>query len=260
MRQAEHPHENLEGPVEGRTRPLDLQLDYQHLENEAGRWTQSFAHSRAPRSVRVEGLLPRKLLADLQGAWRNPGASDEQPEPGVSDKQPEPSNSNEKSDASHRPLIPPPLARQLRWPHLHRHLLSELSSGTFIDFLERVSGITNLLPDPLLHQAGFQAEADTATPRDSHIFLPDYAMESALQLTVPLLSDGEGEIRLFSSAQEEQPDQVVNVGPGQALLLHAEPGIRSLVSRHGPASVVSPAPALLVLYYYRLRPREQQDS
>ncbi len=46
------------------------------------------------------------------------------------------------------------LPRELEMPAIIRQLIWELNSGTFIRLLERLTGIKNLLPDPLLRGGG----------------------------------------------------------------------------------------------------------
>lgn len=52
--------------------------------------------------------------------------------------------------------------KELLYTDLARNLLRELNSGSFLKFLGTVSGISGLLPDPYLAEAGFHCSGDGA--------------------------------------------------------------------------------------------------
>jgi hypothetical protein len=142
-----------------------------------------------------------------------------------------------------------------------QELVYELNSGTFIRYLEKLSGIDGLLADPKLVDGGIQllqpggsvaihAEA-TSHPRI------DLRRRIKLQLFLggnPPPSEG-GELELWS-AERRQCARRLRPVPGRCLLMSTS--ARAYHGRPRPLPAAPPAGlVMLVLYYYSVGPVDE---
>lgn len=102
----------------------------------------------------------------------------------------------------------------LRMPPTYRQLIWELNSHYFLDFLAKMTGITNLIPDPNLRGAGIhqigpggflKVHADFTTHRD---FALDRRLNFLLYLNQDWPEEYGGQLELWDSEMQGPPKHV----------------------------------------------------
>jgi Rps23 Pro-64 3,4-dihydroxylase Tpa1-like proline 4-hydroxylase len=148
---------------------------------------------------------------------------------------------------------------ETRFPPFTRHFMAQLNSGVFLAFLERVTGIAHLIPDPTyghcgLHSTGRGGRLMMHTDVNRHPHGND--MHQVLNLIVYVNPDWKeeygGHLELWNEAREVV--RRILPSANRAVLFHT--GTRSL---HGHPHPLTCPPgrrrnSLAVYYYLRERP------
>ncbi len=114
---------------------LDYYFDRESLQPLAEKYRVSFGTALPFRHVVIDDFLPTDVLRDVVNAF---------PKPGDSDWQRFDAGQEVKLALADETLMPTPL----------RHILQQFNSSPFIDFLEDLTTIAGLLPDPHLVGGG----------------------------------------------------------------------------------------------------------
>ncbi|WP_131784768.1 2OG-Fe(II) oxygenase [Protofrankia symbiont of Coriaria ruscifolia] len=114
---------------------FDYYFDRETLQPLAEKYRVSFQTAQPFRHVVIDDFLPAEILHEVVNAFPKPGDADWQ-----------------RFDASQEVKLA--LADEVLMPTPLRHVLQQFNSGPFLDFLEDLTGISGLLPDPHLVGGG----------------------------------------------------------------------------------------------------------
>jgi 2OG-Fe(II) oxygenase superfamily len=212
----------------------------------------SFRNASPFRHVVLEDFLPPEVLEHLIREY--PGPTD------IAWKMHGPGRTAWKREADSAKLG---CDDETQFPPFTRHFMAQLNSGVFLAFLERLTGIANLIPDPTyghcgLHSTGRGGRLMMHTDTNRHPHGND--MHQVLNLIVYVNPDWKeeygGHLELWNEAR--QPVRRILPVANRAVLFHT--GTRSL---HGHPHPLTAPPgrrrnSLAVYYYLRERPASEE--
>lgn len=134
------------------TRAMDMVFDYEKLSSQASGWAKEFRDAQPFPHIVLDSIIPKSILKDAENAF--PGKEDQRWTFCL---------------AANNPVK----NKQAIWdirriPQNLNQIIYELNSGPFIEFLETLTGIKALLPDPHLFGAGIH-QSLTGGRLDIHV-------------------------------------------------------------------------------------------
>lgn len=182
----------------------DLLLDYPRLEQIFEKESHSYAEHMPFPHIVIDDFLSTPVLNQLLADY--PFAQEQQPWIEGTYKDPQGEGYVQKSKRH--------LADQLAMPAIYRKLIWELHSAPFLDWLSKMSGIRNLIPDPSLFGAGIhqisaggllKIHADFSTHRKYGL---DRRLNFLLYLNEDWQNDWGGDLELWDKDMEGPPVRV----------------------------------------------------
>lgn len=182
----------------------DFLLDYSKLKQLANELPDTYINNRPYPHIVIDDFLPAHVMQALLDSY----PLDQQQQPWIAGTYKDADGIGfVQKNKSH-------LADQMAMPSIYRHLIWELHSAPFLDWLTKLSSIKHLIPDPSLFGAGIhqisqggmlKVHADFATHRK-------YALDRRINFLLYLNEDWQeqwgGELELWDQQMQGPPIRI----------------------------------------------------